>query len=444
MRASCRVRFAPSPTGHVHIGNIRVAIFNELFARHHGGKFLLRVEDTDRERGTPEALQTLFNALEWLGIESDEPPVFQSANTGRHLELAEDLLSRGLAYREDKGGEGRGECVVFKMPREGEVGFEDPVRGPMRKRLADMSDMVIVRSNGTPVFHLANVVDDLDMGITHVIRGDDHIENTFRHILLLRALGAEPPVYAHLPMIVNHQGKPYSKRDGAAFVGEFREQGYLPEALFNFLALLGWSPGDDREVMSREEMVEAFSLDRVKPSPARFDLKKLLWMNGEYMRALPEKALERRFRAALESAGLWRDDIPPRLWRGLLEQLRPRVKLDADIPAACVYFLSEEYPFDPKAVRKRLKRDGAPELLEALRGRFSECAEFDAGTLEALLHAYCEEKGIPVSAAVHPVRVAVSGVAGGPGLFEMLELLGRDRTLARLERTAARLRDGSL
>jgi glutamyl-tRNA synthetase len=227
-----RVRFAPSPTGNVHIGNIRAAIFNWLFARHEGGKFLLRVEDTDRERSTPEAIQTLLACMEWLGLSYDEPAVYQSAACARHLAVADELVRKGFAYKDDKGG--KGECVVFRMPKEGRLEYTDLVKGTIKKKAEDTQDFVIVRSDGSPVFHLSNVVDDIDMSITHVIRGDDHVENTFKHIELFKAIGRRSRRYAHLPMIVNNQGKPYSKRDGAAFVGEFKEQGYLPRRSSTF------------------------------------------------------------------------------------------------------------------------------------------------------------------------------------------------------------------
>ena len=259
MADQIRVRFAPSPTGKVHIGNIRAAIFNWLYARHAGGKFLLRVEDTDLERSTPEAIQALIDCMQWLGLDWDEEIFYQTSQREHHLAVAEDLVARGLAYRENKGG--KGECVIFRMPREGVIAYDDLVKGHIEKQAKDTQDFVIVRSDGSPVFHLANVLDDITQGVTHIIRGDDHVENTFKHIMLFRALGAPVPQYAHLPMIVNHAGKPYSKRDGSAFVGEFREQGYLPETLFNYLALLGWAPGDDREIMTREEMTEAFSFE---------------------------------------------------------------------------------------------------------------------------------------------------------------------------------------
>ncbi|MBR0056230.1 MAG: glutamate--tRNA ligase, partial [Kiritimatiellae bacterium] len=259
--STIRTRFAPSPTGNVHIGNIRAAIYNWLFARHEGGQFLLRIEDTDLERSTPAATQTVLDSMAWLGLDYDGEVLYQSTQRAHHLELAEQLLRSGHAYKEDKGGTGKGECVIFRMPGT-DIGYHDLVKGDLLKKAEDLRDFVIVRSDGSPVFHLGNVADDITMGVTHVIRGDDHVENTFKHIALYRALGAPVPQLAHLPMIVNAQGKPYSKRDGAAYVGEFRERGFLPEALFNSLALLGWSPGDDREVMTRDEMVAAFTLDR--------------------------------------------------------------------------------------------------------------------------------------------------------------------------------------
>ncbi|MDR2850021.1 MAG: glutamate--tRNA ligase [Verrucomicrobiota bacterium] len=437
---SVRVRFAPSPTGNVHIGNIRAAIFNWLFARHEGGKFLLRVEDTDRERSTPEAIATLLDCMAWLGLDYDEPAVYQSRNTARHLAVAEDLLARGLAYRDAKGG--GGECVIFRMPKEGRLEFTDLVKGAMKKKAEDTQDFVLVRSDGTPVFHLANVVDDIDQNITHVIRGDDHVENTFKHIELFKAVGARVPQYAHLPMIVNNQGKPYSKRDGAAFVGEFKEQGYLPETLFNFLLLLGWAPGDDREVLTRDEMVALFTLDRCKSSAARFDLKKLAWMNGEYIRRQPPEVFAAEFTARLRAAGLPDDSAN---LAGVLAQMQIRTKFYSELPASCAYFFTEDYAFDPKGVEKRLKPEGAPALLDAVADAFAALPEFTETAAHDALNAMAAAQGLAgLGALVHPVRVAVSGLTEGPGLFEMLALLGRDTVCARLRRVARRLRDNGL
>jgi glutamyl-tRNA synthetase len=436
---SVRVRFAPSPTGNVHIGNIRAAIFNWLFARHAGGKFLLRVEDTDRERSTQAAIDTLLGCMAWLGLDFDEPTVYQSRQCAWHLAVAEELVRKGFAYRDAKGG--GGECVIFRMPKEGRLEYTDLVKGTIKKKAEDTQDFVIVRSDGTPVFHLSNVVDDIDMAITHVIRGDDHVENTFKHIELFKAIGAPVPLYAHLPMIVNNQGKPYSKRDGAAFVGEFKEQGYLPDALFNFLLLLGWAPGDDREVLTRDEMIQLFTLDHCKSSPARFDIKKLVWMNGEYIRRQPREVFAAEFLSRVQAAGL---TIEGADLAGVMEQMQIRTKFYSEIPASCVYFFTDAYAFDPKAVEKRLKVEGVPELLDEVAAKYAALPTFDLQTAHDVLAAMGEARGTGLGSMVHPVRVAVSGLTEGPGLFEMLVLLGRDKVSARLREVAKRLRDGTL
>jgi glutamyl-tRNA synthetase len=427
-----RTRFAPSPTGQVHIGNIRAAIYNWLFARHEGGQFLLRIEDTDRARSTPAAVQAVLDALTWLGLNWDEEPLYQSTRTAAHLAAAEQLLQAGHAYKEDKGGTGKGECVIFRMPGT-EMSFHDEIKGHLAKQAADMKDFVIVRSDGTPVFHLANVVDDIHMQITHIIRGDDHVENTYRHVALFRALGATPPKYAHLPMIVNAQGKPYSKRDGAAYVGDFRDKGYLPAALFNFLALLGWSPGGDRELMGRDEMARLFTFDRVLSSAAQFDLVKLLWMNGEYMRALPRDQREAACRAVLQARGLWNDALPADYLGRVLDVLAERIKLFADI-ADAGYFFTEDFAFDEKSVQKRLRKPGALELLAATRAAYAALTDFTAASAEAALRELATARGLGMGDLVHPVRVAVSGTGVGPSLFPMLEVLGKERSLQRMDR----------
>jgi glutamyl-tRNA synthetase len=436
---SARVRFAPSPTGNVHIGNIRVAIFNWLYARHVGGKFLLRVEDTDLGRSTPEAIATLLSCMGWLGLDYDEPAVYQSKQVARHLAVADDLIRKGLAYRDAKGG--GAECVIFRMPKEGRLEYTDLVKGTIKKKAEDTQDFVIVRSDGTPVFHLANVVDDIDMAVTHIIRGDDHVENTFKHIELFKAIGAPLPQYAHLPMIVNNQGKPYSKRDGAAFVGEFKEQGYLADALFNFLLLLGWAPGDDREVLTREEMVQLFTLENCHSSPARFDAKKLVWMNGEYIRRQPREVFATEFLSRVQAAGLSTEGAD---LEGIMEQMQIRTKFYSEIPASCAYFFTDTYAFDPKAVEKRLKVEGVPALLDEVAVKYAALPIFDLQTAHDVLAAMGEARGTGLGSMVHPVRVAVSGLSEGPGLFEMLVLLGRDKVCARLREGAKRLREGAL
>ena len=438
-----RVRFAPSPTGKVHIGNIRAAIYNWLFARHTGGKFLLRVEDTDLERSTPEAIAVLFDCMKWLGLDWDEEVFYQTKNVKRHLEVVDQLLASGHAYKVEKmSRDGKtGVVTMFKMPKEGVIEFDDVVKGHMAKKAEDIQDFAIVRSDGSPIFHIANVVDDIDQRVTHIIRGDDHVENTFKHICIFRALGAEAPKYGHLSMIVNQQGKPYSKRDGAAFVGEYREQGYLPEALFNYLLLLGWNPGDDREVLTREEMVKLFELEKVHVTAAMFDPKKLAWMNGEYIKKIPagEFVGEIKKRVAkLEGLGnlddLGHDDD---WWQYLAGQLQPRTKFLNDIPEMVRCFVSDDFPFDEKAVAKRLKKPGVKGLLIDLVERFSKVGDWTAPALEAVVKDLSQGNGM--GPWVHPIRVAVSGRGEGIGLFEMLQLLGKEKTLARLRKAAETL-----
>ena len=434
-----RVRFAPSPTGKVHIGNIRAAIYNWLYARHTGGKFLLRVEDTDLERSTPEAIEVLFDCMKWLGLDWDEEVFYQTKNVKRHLECVEKLLADGRAYKVEKTSrDGKtGVVTMFRMPKEGVIEYDDIVKGHMAKKAEDVQDFAIVRSDGSPIFHIANVVDDIDQGVTHIIRGDDHVENTFKHIEIFKALGAPVPKYAHLSMIVNQQGKPYSKRDGAAFVGEYREAGYLPEALFNYLLLLGWNPGDEREVLSREEMVRLFELEKVHVTAAMFDPKKLQWMNGEYIKRMDAAAFKAEAKRAAEglragSASEHGDDW----WDALCAQLQIRTKFLKDLPEAMRCFVCDDYPFDAKAVEKRLAKDGVRELLCDLAARFEAVADWTAPELEAVVKGLSQGGGM--GPWVHPVRVAVSGRGEGIGLFEMLELLGRGKTLARIRDAAAK------
>ncbi|MCQ2388343.1 MAG: glutamate--tRNA ligase, partial [Kiritimatiellae bacterium] len=411
--------------------------YNWLYARHVGGKFLLRVEDTDLERSTPEAIQTLLECMQWLGLDYDEPAFYQTKNVKRHMECVEKLLKDGRAYECEKTSkDGKtGKVVMFRMPKEGVVEYDDLVKGHMSKKAEDTQDFAIVRSDGSPIFHIANVVDDIDQRVTHVIRGDDHVENTFKHIELFKALGAKPPKYGHLSMIVNAQGKPYSKRDGAAFVGEFREQGYLPEALFNYLLLLGWNPGDEREVLTREEMVKLFTLEAVHVTAARFDVKKLQWMNGEYVKRLPRETFKKELVARVEAGGY---AIPAGFNLDLLaDQLQVRTKFLTDVPGNCGYFFTDDYPFDEKAVEKRLKKEGVKDTLEDLANRFEKLEPFTTAAGETMVKELSQGNGM--GPWVHPIRVAVSGRMEGPGLFEMLELLGREKTVARLRRAAAML-----
>jgi glutamyl-tRNA synthetase len=424
-----RVRFAPSPTGHVHIGNIRAAIFNWLFARHEGGKFLLRIEDTDKERSTSEAVKAVLDAMDWLGLDADEAPLYQSGQLARHREAAEALLRKGRAYKEDKGGTGQGECIVFRMPGT-DMAFHDEIKGALRKDAKDLKDFVIVRSDGTPVFHLANVVDDIAMGITHIIRGDDHIENTYRHVALFQALDAPAPRYAHLPMIVNAQGKPYSKRDGAAYVGEFKERGFCAEALFNYLALLGWSPGDDREKMTRAEMSAAFTLDRVKSGPAQMDLRKLTHMNSQYLAELPPAEFAARVRPYVAQQP-WAQNLDANLFRHVCALLQSRTPVLTQA-ADWKYFFVAQPDYDPKAVAKNLKKEGVRAVLETARNNLAN-ADFSVSAIQQAVREAESAAGLGEGQLNQPLRVAVTGTAIGAGIYETLAVLGKTAALKRLD-----------
>lgn len=434
---SVRVRFAPSPTGSVHIGNIRTAIFNWLFARHEGGKFLLRIEDTDRERHTQEAVDGILDVMSWLGLDYDEEPVYQSQRIAAHVSAAEKLLKGGHAYAEDKGGTGKGECVVFKMPGDDMV-FTDVIKGALCKKAEDLTDFVILRSDGSPTFHLANVVDDIDMGITHIIRGDDHTENTYRHVAMYRALQADVPMYAHLPMIVNQQGKPYSKRDGDCFVGQFRERGFLPQALVNYLALLGWSPGDDREKMSIRELVESFALDRVKSSPAQMDIQKLTHLNAEYVTQMPLDEFVGDIRQSLADRE-WAVTAGESYFGEVCALMQSRTHL-YPYAAEWKYFFSDDIDYDEKAVRKNLRKDGCRDALSAAQNGLEGC-DWTLEGIEGAIRTAESERGIKEGKLNQPIRVAVTGLSRGAGLYETLVLLGRQRCVNRLEYAAENLCD---
>ena len=314
----------------------------------------MRVEDTDRERSTPEAIETLLNAMEWLGLDVDEEPLYQSHRMDAHVAAAETLLEEDWRIERKKAALGQGNVCFFRMPNHA-ISFQDAIKGTLTKAPENMEDFVIVRSNGTPVFHLANVLDDIEQGITHVIRGDDHIENTYRHIALYEALGAPVPIFGHLPMIVNAQGKPYSKRDGDAFVGDFQTNGFLGDALFNYLALLGWSPGDDREIMTRDELVEAFELERCQSSAAQVDLKKLSWMNYEYILQVSELDFRAASEAALQHAGIVYSESQ---LDAVVPLIRERVKTYSEIAPLSRFLFMDDYEYNEKGSEEKIDQRG--------------------------------------------------------------------------------------
>ncbi len=429
-----RVRFAPSPTGNLHLGGVRTALYNFLYARHHGGAFLLRIEDTDRERSEEHFLDSILGSMGWLGLGHDEELVFQSRRLERYQERAQELLDQDKAYRQTD--EGKGEAIYIRVPDE-PVTFRDQVYGEITKDLALQDDFVIVKSDGFPVYHFAAVTDDIDMEITLVMRGDDHIPNTPRQIAIYRALGAQPPRFAHLPMINGSDGKKLSKRHGAVSAVEYEQQGFLPDALLNYLALLGWSPGDNREVLTREELTQLFGLERVRKSAAQFDLEKLTWLNSEHARALPLEEAVAGVVPFLEVAGLWPAEGRDADW--LVELIQTvefgnRCKTFAEFPAEADFFLVDTFEYQPKSVKKVLRKAGAEEILREVFGLLQELVEWGAEALEALLRQVSERREVGFGKVAQPLRVALSGRHTTPGITETMQLLGRDRSLARIER----------
>jgi glutamyl-tRNA synthetase len=420
---SMRVRFAPSPTGVLHIGGARTALYNWLLARGQGGVLVLRIEDTDRERSTPENVDQILEALRWLELDWDEGPLSQAERSERHAEAVEQLLTSGHAY-EDEG------AVRFRVPEEDEITFQDVILGDVTTPHSAIKDFVIRRSDGSPLYNLAVAVDDRDMGITHVVRGQDHVSNTPRQLMLLRALGEEPPVYAHIPLLHGTDGKKLSKRHGAASVQELREAGYLPEAVRNYIALLGWGYDETTTFMTTQELVERFELERVSKNPAVFDEQKLRWMNGRYLRELSVDEL----RARLED--LTGRAIPAEA----VEISRDKMQTLADFwPLA--KFLVEPQPFDEQAWGKVMS-DGAPERLRSAREALDALDRFDPKAVETALREVVERLEVKPREVFQPIRVAISGSTVSPGIFESVAALGREETLKRidaaLEKAAAR------
>lgn len=407
-------RFAPSPTGQLHIGGARTALYNWLLARGQGGKMILRIEDTDRARSTKENVDQILDALEWLEIDYDEGPISQVAAESRHRDAIEQLKASGHAY-EFEG------ATRLKVPAEGETIVHDAIRGDVTFQHAAIDDFTIARSDGSPLYNLAVAIDDLDAGVTHVVRGEDHLSNTPRQVMILRALGHEPPVYAHLPLLHGPDGKKLSKRHGAASVQELRDAGYVPEAVRNYLALLGWGYDDKQTFFSTQELQELFSLERVSKSAAVFDEKKLRWMNGSYLRELPEAELTARLEAFTGREGL----------AGAVAISREKIQTLADFwPLAGFFF---DGPIDDeKAQKKFLDADGRIRL-QAASDALATIDDFERETIEKVLADVLERLEIKPNKLYQPIRVAISGTTISPGIFESLELLGKDETLMRIE-----------
>jgi len=440
-----RVRFAPSPTGALHIGGARTALYNWLMARGQGGTLVLRIEDTDRERSTPENVAQILDALEWLELDYDEGPISQVARADRHQEIVERLLADGKAYRStataetvkdfkarhgaDRGfrGDDEGEGAVrLRVGDDAELVVRDVIRGDTTFRGAHLDDPVIARADGSALYNLAVAIDDHDAQITHVVRGEDHLSNTPKQLLVYQALGAEPPVFAHLPLLHGPDGKKLSKRHGAASVQELRDAGYLPEAVRNYLALLGWGDADDETIIATGELVKRFDISRVSKNPARFDEQKLRWMNGRYVRELSTEQLTERLERFTGRTGL----------QPAVEISREKMQTLAEFwPLAGFLF---DGPADDAAAREKWLSDGGREALAAARDALAAAEPFDVAAVEAALRGVVEARGVKPKEVFQPVRVALAGTTISPGIFESAAVLGRDETLRRIDAALAR------
>jgi len=463
MPMTVRTRFAPSPTGMLHIGGVRTALFCWLYARRHGGRFILRIEDTDRERSTPEAVQAILDGMQWLGLDHDEGPFYQTQRMDRYREVIQQFLREGKAYHcycsKDELDEMRaaqtarkekprydGRCrhrkepvpgvhpvVRFRNPDEGTVVVDDVVHGPITFDSGELDDLIIARSDGTPTYNFCVVVDDYDMKVTHVIRGDDHINNTPRQINMLKALGVEPPLYAHVPMILGPDGAKLSKRHGAVSVLQYRDDGFLPEGLLNYLGRLGWSYGD-QEIFTLEEMTRLFDVHDVNKAASALNIDKMLWTNQQHiMRATPER-LALYLRPQLAALGVETSDMAK--LAAVAKAQQERAKTLKEMAANSLFFFRDVTEYDEKAARKNLTPEAAP-LLKAVRDQLAALADWRATAIHEVIQAVATAAGAGMGKVAQPVRVAVSGGSVSPPIDGTLEILGRETTLQRLDRAIA-------
>lgn len=458
-------RFPPSPTGYLHIGGARTALFNWLYARRMGGKFILRIEDTDRERSTEEATNAILDSMKWLGLDWDEGPYFQSRRYGIYEEFINRLLDSGKAYHchctpdeleirrkeamakglkpkydgkcRDLGlGPAPGSVVRLKSPQTGKTLFQDLVKGPVSFDNEELDDLVLKRSDGSPTYHMAVVVDDITMGMTHIIRGDDHVNNTPRQILIYQALGEPLPLYAHVPMILGSDKTRLSKRHGATSVLAYRDMGYLPHALINALVRLGWSYGD-QEKFTMDELIEKFSLENVGKSAGVFNAEKLLDLNAQYIRESETSFLAEAIVPFLEGLGF--KDLDPGLVTGAVETLKPRSRTLVEMAEAAGFYFQEDITYEEKGDKKFLKPN-ILEPLEDITARLAAAADFSEKELEGIFTTFMEERQIKLGKVAQPIRVALTGRTASPGLFEIMTVLGRDTVLYRLEKAAGHIR----
>ena len=441
MSSAVRVRFAPSPTGYLHIGGARTALFNWLYAKHTDGTLVLRIEDTDRARNTAEAAQAIYDGLRWLGLDWNEGPeaggdfgpYFQSEREEIYRSYLERLRAADRVY-DDEGS------VRFRFARE-KVVVVDIICGHIEFDMTSAEtnpDMTIRRPDGSWIFHFVNVVDDIEMKISDVIRGEDHLSNTPKHVQLYGALGAALPRFAHIPLILNKDGSKMSKRDQGASLNTYIEGGYLPEAVRNYLCLLGWSPKDNREKLDLAEVVQLFDLAKVHRKNAAFDLDKCTWLNGEYVRELSDERFQEMGRQALEKAGIDLSQFSPDYVRAALETCKGKFRIFSDLPAYGGFYFMDDFEYNPEGVAKHFVAENKPRL-EAVRAAFAGAEPFDAPSLEAVLKTTASGLGVKVGALVHPTRLAVTGSNAGPSLYHLLEILGKEKVLARIDRALNQL-----
>jgi len=478
MDKQVRVRFAPSPTGYLHVGGARTAIFNWLFARRHGGRFILRIEDTDFARSSDEMVEGILRGMRWLGLDWDEGPFYQSQRLDRYRETAASLLDDGSSYRcfcgiedarknyADNANQPEHDCAAlspeaserraaagehfalrFRVPP-GKTCFTDRVMGKIEVDNSILEDFVLLRSDGVPTYHLSVVTDDMDMEITHVIRGADHISNTPKQILLYRAAGRAVPEFAHLPLILGTDKQRLSKRHGATSVMAYADDGYLPEAFFNFLSLLGWSPGDDREIFTREELTSLFSLEGVGKANAVFGIDKLDWFNSQYLRDMPIDKLRELAIADLKTSGVWNDTevVAPNIHDSMdaaLELVRPRARKACDFSGNFRAFFSDDFSYDSAAAAKFLPYPELKELIPALLEKYAASGEFTLQSTEADLRDLAEKSGVKAGLLINALRVALTGQGVAPGLFEIMQVFGKKRTLDRIRRLCRHVSAGN-
>lgn len=430
-----RVRFAPSPTGYLHIGSARTALFNWLYARHTGGEFLLRIEDTDKVRSKKEYLDEILDSIKWLGLYWDGDIYFQSVNFQRYRGAAESLLAEGKAYRKEG-------AVYLKMPSKS-IKVQDILHGVIEFDTSLIKDQVLIKSDGTPTYNFACVLDDSTMGITHVIRGDDHISNTPKQIVIYEALGLQIPQFCHIPLILGVDRSRLSKRHCATSIMDYRKEGILPEGLLNYLILLGWSPGGDRELISLEETVKKFELKDVNKTASVFDINKLLWINGQYIKKMDVSRLSNMLEDIIREGGLIKGDFDKDWFKRIVRLYQTRIRTLSDFIELAGFFFKDEPEYDDGAVEKYFDKD-TPELLQRVTERFSSLEVFDETSVEGCVRSLADELGIKAARIIHPIRVSVTGRGVGAGLFETISLLGKERTIKNLKTALKRFSHSTL